>query len=83
MVNTVTAWSLVSSTIRIVIKINYCNCTCGGGGTVLVHLCNWGLIPVLYNYLVKVALATSEKSVVQYDSTKHCRFSNWVLHFLL
>ena len=50
----------------------------GAGGTVVTHVshhCDQSLIPDLCGYLIKVTLVTHEKSVVQFDSTKHCRFS--------
>ena len=34
-----------------------------------------GSTPVPYSYLIKVTLVTCEKSVVQFVSTKHRRFS--------
>ena len=41
------------------------------------HHCDKGSTPALcrYIYLIKVTLFKGEKSVVQFDSTKHCRFS--------
>ena len=39
------------------------------------HRCDSGLIQAPCGYLVKVTLVTCEKSVVQFDSTKHRRFS--------
>ena len=43
-------------------------CTCP-------HHCNSGSIPAPCSYLVKITLVTFEKSVVQFVSTKHRRFS--------
>ena len=36
---------------------------------------DWGSIPASRSYLIKVTFLTCEKSVVQFDSTRHRRFS--------
>ena len=50
----------------------------GAGSIMLVHVshhCGLGSILAPCSYLNKVNLVTCEKSVVQFDSTKHRRFS--------
>ena len=49
----------------------------GAGGTVAVHMSLTTVTRVRFrlSYLIKVTSVTCEKSVVQFDSTKHRRFS--------
>ena len=51
----------------------------GTGSTVVVHVFLSTVTKVRFpaqcNYLIKVTFVTCEKSVVQFDSTKHRRFS--------
>ena len=44
------------------------------GGAHVSHQCYKCLTPAPWKYLIEVTLVTSEKSVVQFDSTKHRRF---------
>ena len=45
------------------------------GSARVSHHCDLVLIAAPCSYLIKVTLVTCEKSVVQFDSTKHRRFS--------
>ena len=50
-------------------------CWWHSGNAHVRHDCDSGSIPTPCNYLIKVTLVTCEKSIIQFDSTKHRRFS--------
>ena len=50
-------------------------CWWHSGSARVSHHCDQGSIPAPYGYQIEVTLVTYEKSVVQFVSTKHRRFS--------
>ena len=68
--NSISMWSVCNKTTKL---------PWGADGTVgsarVSHHSDSGWIPAPCSSLIKVTLVTCEKSVVQFDSTKHRRFS--------